>query len=98
VTFYLFVRTAILQMQAAKDAKLKKGFAVAADKIKAAKERDSILPASVVTDVGGRLIIESLRFNGSSNFIAFARANALVFVPQGVNLEPGDVAEIMFLP
>jgi len=98
VTFHLFARLAILQMQAAKNKQLKKGFAVAADKIKAAKERDSVLPASVTTDEKGKLIIESLRFNGSSNFIAFARANALVFVPQGENLETGAVAEIMFLP
>ena len=98
VTFYLFARTAILRMQSANNCELRKGYAVAADKIKAAKERDSVLPASVVTDQKGRLIIESLRFNGSSNFIAFARANALIFVPQGKNLEAGEVAEIMFLP
>ena len=98
VTFYLFAQTAILRMQSAVNCELRKGFAVVADKIKAAKERDSVLPASVTTNEKGELIIESLRFNGSSNFIAFARANALVFVPQGKNLEAGDVAEIMFLP
>ena len=97
VTFYLFVRTAILRMQSAKDCELRKGFAVVADKIKAAKERDSVLPALVVTNEKGELIIESLRFNGSSNFIAFARANALVFVPQAKNLEAGEVAEIFWL-
>jgi len=97
VTFYLFARTALLKMQSAKSCELKHGFAVVSDKIKAAKERDSFLPASLETDKKGRLIIESLRFNGSSNFIAFARADALVFVPQGKNLESGDVAEILFL-
>jgi molybdopterin molybdotransferase len=97
VTFYLFVREAILRMQSAKDCGLKKGFAVVSSKIKAAKERDSFLPVSLSTDERGRLLIESLRFSGSSNFIAFARADALVFVPQGKNLEAGDVAEILFL-
>jgi molybdenum cofactor synthesis domain-containing protein len=97
VTFYLFARTALLKMQSAKRCELKPGFAVVSDKIKAAQERDSFLPASLATDKKGRLIIESLRFNGSSNFIAFARADALVFVPQGKNLESGDVAEILFL-
>jgi molybdopterin biosynthesis enzyme len=97
VTFHLFARQAILQMQAAKNTELKKGFAVAASKIKAARERDSVLPASIETNKKGQLIIESLRFNGSSNFIAFALANALVFVPQGKNLEASDIAEIMFL-
>jgi molybdopterin molybdotransferase len=97
VTFYLFARTAILLMQSAKDYELQKGFAVVAEKIKAAKERDSFLPVFVSTDEKGRLVIESLRFSGSSNFIEFARANALVFVPQNRNLEKGDVAEIRFL-
>lgn len=98
VTFYLFARTAILRMQSAKNYELKKGFAAAQTKIKAAKERDSVLPALVKTDEKGELTIESLRFNGSSNFIQFARANALVFVPQGKNLETNDVGEIYFLP
>jgi len=97
VTFALFTRTAILQMQSAKNCELKKGFAVCSNKIKAAIERDSFLPVSLSTNKDGQLIIESLRFSGSSNFIAFSRAEALVFVPKGRNLESGDVAEILYL-
>ena len=97
VTFYLFARRAIRLLQSAKDAGLKSGYAVCADRIKGAKERDSFLPVSLSTDKRGRLMIESLRFSGSSNFIAFARADALVFVPQGRNLEKNDTAEILFL-
>jgi molybdopterin molybdotransferase len=97
VTFYLFARRAILQMQSAKHRGLKHGFAVCSDKIKGAKERDCYLPVSLSTDKKGRLVIESLRFSGSSNFIAFSRADALVFIPQGKNLEKNDVAEIFFL-
>ena len=97
VTFFLFVRTALLKMQSAENSRLKQGFAVAAGKIKATKERDCFLPVSVETDSEGKLIVKSLQFSGSSNFIAFSRANALVFVPQGKNLESGDVAEILFL-
>lgn len=97
VTFYLFVRQAILQMQSAKNCELKKGFAVCSSKIKGAKERDCYLPVSLSTNEKGSLMIESLRFSGSSNFIAFSRADALVFVPQGRNLEKNDVAEILFL-
>ena len=97
VTFYLFVRYAILRMQAAKDCELKRGFAICSDKIKSAKERDSYLPVSLSSNKNGQLIIETVRFSGSSNFIAFARADALVFVPQGKNLEKNDVAEILFL-
>ena len=66
-------------------------------KIKAPKERDCFLPVSVETNSEGKLIIKSLQFSGSSNFIAFSQANALVFVSQGRSLETGDVAEILFL-
>lgn len=97
VTFALFARTAILRMQSAKNCELKKGFAVCAERIKGAFERDCYLPVSLSTNAQGQLMIESLRFAGSSNFIAFARADALVFVPQGKNLEQGDAAEILFL-
>lgn len=98
VTFYLFVRAALRQMQGARQTDLKKGFARASAKIKGAKERDSVLPVSLATDEKGHLLIESLRFSGSSNFIAFARADALAFVPRGVTVEPSDVAEILMLP
>jgi molybdopterin molybdotransferase len=97
VTFHLFVRTAIMLMQSVTDPELALGHAIASAKIKAAGERDSMLPVRVETNGAGQLVIESLRFTGSSNFVAFARANALVFVPQGKTVEPGDVAEIRFL-
>ena len=98
VTFSLFVRTALLKMQGANNCELKKGFAVVSNKIKGAKERDSFLPVSLETNADGNLIVESLRFSGSSNFIAFSRADALVFVPKNTSLDAGDVAEILFLP
>jgi molybdenum cofactor synthesis domain-containing protein len=98
VTFCLFVRTALLEMQGAKKCELKNGFAVISNKIKGAKERDSYLPVSLQTNALGNLTVESLRFTGSSNFIAFSRADALVFVPQNTSLEAGDVAEILYLP
>ncbi len=98
VTFFLFVRTALLKMQNATDCQLQKGFAVLSHEIKAAKERDSFLPAFVETNEKGKLFVESLRFGGSSNFIAFSRANCLVFVPRDENLETGDIVKILFLP
>ena len=98
VTFHIFVRTALMLMQNADDSDLRKGFAVASTKLKGANERDSFLPAFVKTNKQGELEIESLRFSGSSNFIAFSRANALVFIPQNKSYEKGDVCEIHFLP
>jgi molybdopterin biosynthesis enzyme len=85
-------------MRGAKDCELKKGFAVAEKEFKGAKERDSFLPVSVETNERGNLVIESLQFGGSSNFVAFSRANALVFVPKGKNYKKGDVVEIAYLP
>ncbi len=98
VTFYLFVRTALLEMQNAQNCELKQDYAIASAKIKGAKERDCFLPVQVETDKDGKLIVESLRFSSSSNFIAFSNANALAFVPQGENYAPGDVIEIAYLP
>ena len=97
VTFHLFARRALMLMQNAADYEMKKGYAVCREKIKAAKERDSVLPVSLTIDKNGQLIIESLRFNGSSNFISFARADALVFVPQNQNPAAGDAVEIYYL-
>lgn len=97
VTFNLFVRTALMLMQSATHPELKTGHAIAATKLKGAAERDCMLPAKVETDDAGRLTVESLRFTSSSNFIASAQANALVFIPQGTMLAPGDVAKILFL-
>ncbi|MDQ3321722.1 MAG: molybdopterin molybdotransferase MoeA [Acidobacteriota bacterium] len=98
VTFFLFVRTALLKMQNANDCELKKGRAVLPQKIKGAKGRDSFLPAFVETNEKGKLVVESLKFGGSSNFIEFARANCLLFVPQNEILEAGEVVKILFLP
>lgn len=98
VTFYLFVRTALLKMQNADSCELKQSYAIASAKIKGAKERDCFLPVQVETDNDGKLVIESVCFSGSSNFIAFSNANALVFVPKGETFAPGDVVEIAYLP
>jgi molybdenum cofactor synthesis domain-containing protein len=97
VTFFVFVRTALLLMQGAKNPELKKGFAKLTHPIKATKERDAMLPVSLETNEKGELTVETLRFSGSSNFIAFSRANGLVFVPQDTCLAAGDVAKIFYL-
>lgn len=97
VTFYLFVRRAILRMQGSKVLDLRSGNAVVKERIKATKERDSVLPVIVSVSEDGVLEIEKLKFAGSSNFIEFARSNALVYVPKGENLEEGKIARIWFL-
>lgn len=97
VTFYIFVRMALLQMQNAARTQLTRGFAVLGKDVKAAKERDTYLPARRETNDKGQLIAEPLRWQGSSDFIGFARADCLIFVPKGSNIEAGNSARILFL-
>ncbi len=98
ITFFVFVRKALLNMQGAKETGLKKGFAKLTHEIKGVQGRDSLLPVSLSTNKKGKLLIEALRFSGSSNYIRFSKANALVFVGEGEILKKGDTARIYFLP
>jgi len=98
VTFYLFVRKAILQMQSANDCQLKEGFAVLSGKAKGAKGRDSFLPAELSFDETGKLFVAPLRWSGSSDFVAFSKADCLIFVPKDTNYERDETVKIMYLP
>ena len=97
VTFYLFVRTAILKMQNAADTDLRSGYAVLSSAAKAAKERDTYLPATLDTDRTGRLVATPLRWHGSSDFVGFAKADALIFIGRGESIASGEVARIAYL-
>ncbi len=97
VTFHLFARTAILKMQSAENAELKRGIAVLKNDGKGAKGRDSFLPAMLGTNEKGELIADVLRWSGSSNFISFARAESLVFIPRDGKIESGETVEIAYL-
>src|SRR5258706_14051571 len=99
VTFNLFVRTALRAMQGAKEPALKKDTAVLARDLKGSIERESYLPAVLRTDEKGTLLAEPLKWGGSSDFVAFARATALIDVPAGVKvIEAGDRVTIVRLP
>jgi len=39
----------------------------------------------------------ALKWQGSSDFIGFALADSLIFVPRGATIQAGEVAEIAFL-
>ncbi len=97
VTFHLFVRKAILQMQGAAATDLRKGFAILATDAKAADERDTYLPSRLENDKLGQLIAHPLKWQGSSDFIGYSRADSLIFVPRGQMLKRGEVAEIAYL-
>ncbi|MBK6723275.1 MAG: molybdopterin molybdotransferase MoeA [Pyrinomonadaceae bacterium] len=97
VTFHLFARKAMLQMQGASKPELHTGFATLASDAKAARERDTYLPSRLETNKLGQLVAFPLKWLGSSDFIGFARADSMVFIPKGVHLTKGEVAKIVFL-
>jgi molybdenum cofactor synthesis domain-containing protein len=98
VTFNLFARTALRRMQGARAAAPVQETAILERAAKGAVERESYLPAALRTDAEGRLLAEPLRWGGSSDFVAFARATALVIVPAGEKPEAGSVVKVVRLP
>jgi molybdopterin molybdotransferase len=99
VTFNLFARTALFAMQGARAAALPEEWAVLSRAVKGAAERASYLPASLRTDERGRLLAEPLKWGGSSDFVAFAEAAALLIVPQGTrSLDAEEMVRVVRLP
>lgn len=99
VTFNLFARTALWAMQGASEAAMVEEHAVLTRGVKGAVERASYLPAQLTTDEKGHLLAEPLKWGGSSDFVAFTRATALIIVPEGVKmLDAGTGVKIVRLP
>jgi molybdopterin molybdotransferase len=99
VTFNLFARAALLKMQGATRPALAEERAVLARGVRGAGPRASYLPVALQTDEAGRLVAEPLRWGGSSDFVAFTRAEALVIVPENVKqIEAGAVVRVVRLP
>ena len=97
VTFYLFVRMAILRMQGSIETELRTGFASLGTDVKGSVDRDTYQPSRLETNRNGQLIAHPLRSQGSSDFIAFARADSLIFAAAGKSYKMGDVVEIKYL-
>lgn len=99
VTFNLFARTSLRAMQGTRDAAMIEEQAVLARAVKRAAERVSYLPCTLTTSEDGHLIAETLRWGGSSDFVAFARATALVIVPAGESeMEAGAKVKVVRVP
>lgn len=99
VTFNLFARTALLTMQGANETGLREEWAVLARNVKGSAERESYLPARLTTDKEGHLLAEPLKWGGSSDFVAFTSAEALITVAQGIKtLEANSRVRIVHLP
>ncbi|HQZ82950.1 MAG TPA: molybdopterin molybdotransferase MoeA [Pyrinomonadaceae bacterium] len=97
VTFYLFVRAAIVGMQGVKRTSMREGTAVLADGVKAAKDRHTLAPARLSNDECGRLIASPLRGKGSSDLVSFAGAEALISLEMNTRAEAGSLARILYL-
>lgn len=99
VTFYLFARLALMLMQKRQDASLVEAHAVLSSGVKAATGRASYLPATLETDAEGCLLARPVRWGGSSDFISFARAEALITLPADSGfIEAGSVVRVVCLP
>ncbi len=97
VTFYLFVRKAMLIMQGANSTDTPISFATAMTDINGSRERDTYLPAK--RQPGSKLNpafgVAPLKWHGSSDFICFASADALIIVPKGTSISAGEVVCIV---
>jgi molybdenum cofactor synthesis domain-containing protein len=99
VTFNLFARTSLLAMQGANEPSLNTENAVLAKPVKGSIDRESYLPAQLTTNDDGELVAFPLKWGGSSDFVAFARATALVIIPAGVKMMDSNViVKVVRLP
>ena len=99
VTFNLFARAALRAMQGSTKPTLAEETAVLARTVKGSAERESYLPAILRTDEKGTLWAEPLKWGGSSDFVAFARATALIHVPADTKIiEKESIVTIVKLP
>jgi molybdenum cofactor synthesis domain-containing protein len=99
VTFNLFVRTALRALQGATETQLVAERAGLARDIKGSIDRESYLPAVLRSDQKGTLLAEPLKWGGSSDFVAFARATTLINIPAGpAKTNAGSVVRVVHLP
>ncbi len=98
VTFNLFARAALRAMQGATETALVHEHAVLARDLKGSIDRESYLPAVLRTDENGVLLAEPLKWGGSSDFVSFAKATALINVPAGEKkFAAGSVVRVVHL-
>ncbi len=98
VTFNLFARASLLAMQGARMTTLPEAHAILARDVKGSIDRESYLPAVLRTDANGSLFAEPLKWGGSSDFVAFAKASVLVNIASGAGKTPaGSVVRVVHL-
>ena len=99
VTFNLFARTSLLAMQGATEPSLKSETGVLAKSVRGNIDRESYLPAQLTTNDDGQLVVFPLKWGGSSDFVAFAAATALLNIPAGTGTVATDsLVKLVRLP
>ncbi len=99
VTFNLFGRASLLRLQGDNQPSLAQEMASLAKGIKGSLDRESFIPAQLTSNNEGRLIAQPLKWGGSSDFVAFARATALINLPAGPKVwSEGELVNIVRLP
>ena len=97
VTFNVFARPALRRLQGASDPLLPTVTATLSHSIKDASNRRSYLPARLFIREG-RALVESLKWGGSSDLVAFMKANALIVVKEATHaIAEGEMVEALAL-
>jgi molybdopterin molybdotransferase len=97
VTFNVFARPAIRKMQGETSPLLPTVSAQLSRALKDSSSRRSYLPGRLLVE-DGRAMVEPLKWGGSSDLIAFMRANALIIVREDVHeIAEGELVNVMLL-
>jgi molybdenum cofactor synthesis domain-containing protein len=98
VTFLTFAFPGLNAMMGAQEKFLPAVMATLESDAKHAPDRRSYLPGELrIRD--GRACVTPLKWGGSSDLVAFMRANALIMVPEGVRvIEAGQLCEARLIP
>jgi molybdopterin biosynthesis enzyme len=56
------------------------------------------LPAKLVFNEKPQLSAEPVKWGGSSDFVAFSKADCLIHVPQGKTFGSGTIVDFVYLP
>ena len=97
VTFNVFVRPAIRKMQGDNSPQLPVVRAELARAVKDSSSRRSYLPGSLFIK-DGRAMVEALRWGGSSDLVAFMKANSLIIVGEQTHeIKEGEQVETLLI-
>ena len=97
VAFHIFARPVLLKMQSESEIHLPRVQAYVTQAVKGAPPRRSHQPA-LLKIKDGRAKAKPLKWSGSSDLVAFMRADALIVVPENKKgLDEGELAEVIWM-